>query len=41
MDLGRMSDKFLSSDKANYSFDDIIKLMEDGNTMLIFIKNTK
>ena len=41
MDLGRMSDKFLSSDKVNYSFDDIIKLMEDGNTMLIFIKNTK
>jgi hypothetical protein len=41
MDLGRMSDKFLSSGKVDYSFDDVITLMEDGDTMLIFTKNNK
>ena len=38
MNLSRMNDKFLSSDNIDYSFDDIINLIEDGNTMLIFVK---
>ena len=37
MNLSRMNDKFLSSNKIDYSFDDIVNLIEDGNTMLIFV----
>lgn len=38
MNLSRMNDKFLSSGKVDYSFDDVIALLEDGDTMLIYMK---
>ena len=40
MDLSRISDKFLSSGKVDYSYDDIVTLIEDGDVMLIFVKDT-
>ena len=39
IDLGRMNDKFLSSDKMDYSYDDIVMLLEDQDMMIIFCKN--
>lgn len=39
IDLGRMNDKFLSSDKIDYSYDDIVMLLEDKDMMIIFCKN--
>ena len=39
IDLGRMNDKFLSSDKIDYSYDDIVMLLEDKDMMIIFLKN--
>ena len=38
IDMGRMNDKFLSSDKIDYAYDDIITLLEDGDLMIIFCK---
>ena len=37
LDLGRISDKFLSSGKVNYSLDDVKSLVESGDTMIIFV----
>ena len=34
-DVSRRIDKFLSSDKISYSYDDVISLIEDGDKMLV------
>lgn len=36
MDISRMQDKFIYSDKVEYSYDDIIDLLDDG-MMILFI----
>jgi hypothetical protein len=41
MDLSRMMDKFMSSCKQSYSYDDILSILNNDNIMIIFIKNTK
>ena len=38
LDITRINDKFLSSDSKEYSYDDIIKMLEDGNIILIITK---
>ena len=38
IDISRMSDKFLSSGTVDYSYDDIVSLLEDGDTMIVFVK---
>ena len=35
IDLGRMNDKFLSSKRVDYSYDDVLSLLDDQNMLVV------
>lgn len=37
IDVYRMTDKFLSSDKQSYSYDDLLSILENGDKMIIIV----
>lgn len=41
LDISRTNDKFISSNNINYSYDDVINMIENENKMLVFVKENK